>query len=419
MKKIDLYFFIYNNKSDRCMEFLENLDYPKDLLNVTIFSDRVINHPYAHHVTNEKQAYNYIHMNSQGDYIWTIYADYVINMKSILKDCLQENRPIIAGLMIKPKSIFSNFWGALSPTGWYARSEDYLDIFEMKKKGSFRVPYICGNMLFKSEVFKRNTNLTKEHDDWDIDMNICYNLRMNGEALFLLNNEVYGFIEKTDVTSGFNILAPWTEETYLHKDFCDFLKQYKADRENIKTDIFKQIGPDIWQIPFFVPEFCDYLVELAEKKNEWSGGTYSKPNEIDKRIGTVENYPTQDIHLTQLNLGRWWLNVVVKQYFKAMLYHLYKYHTKGYNISFIVKYSEKGQTRLSPHHDASAYTTNIALNTWNVDYTGGGCNFVHKNVQCIGNPKGFLTMHPGRITHYHEALPIDSGKRYILVSFND
>jgi len=211
----------------------------------------------------------------------------------------------------------------------------------MKKRGTFKVPYICGNILFKAEVFKKHTKLTAEQEDWDIDMNICHNLRKEGEELFITNRAVYGFIENTDILKGINILAPWTEETYLHKDFLDFMKQYNADKTKVSTNIFNQIGPDIWQIPFFTPGFCDYLIELAEKKNQWSGGTYTKPNEVDKRIGKVENYPTQDIHLTQLGLHRWWLDVVVKQYFKAMLHHLYKYHTKVHNISIHVKYSEK------------------------------------------------------------------------------
>lgn len=419
MNTIDVYFFIFNNKSDECLSFMDKVDYPKEKLNITVFSDRELRHSYTHHMTSENEAYNYIRLNSNAEYIWILYADYILNNGAILKDCIQENKDIVSGLMIKPKSVFANFWGAVSSSGWYARSEDYLDIFNMVKRGCFKVPFITGNILFKSEVFKRNSRLTEEHDDWDVDMNICHNLRKNGEELHLLNKAVYGFIEETNISEKDDALGSWTEEKYLHKDFRDFLEQFNKDRDSVKTDIFKNIGPDIWQIPFFTPEFCDYLVEVAEEKNEWSGGTYTKPDEIDARINAVEHFPTQDVHLTQLDLHRWWLEVVVKQYFKAVLSHLYKYHTKGYNISFIVKYSEKGQKQLDAHHDASVYTTNIALNTYGVDYTGGGCNFVHKNVKCIGNPKGYLVLHPGRITHFHEAMPITSGKRYILVSFND
>ena len=98
---------------------------------------------------------------------------------------------------------------------------------------------------------------------------------------------------------------------------------------------------------------------------------------------------------------------------------LYHYKTKDYNIAFIVKYdAEKGQTNLQPHHDASVYTTNIALSNGS-DYDGGGVKFHSKNITFYNKNKGYICIHPGKITHYHEALSITRGKRYILVSFNN
>ena len=74
------------------------------------------------------------------------------------------------------------------------------------------------------------------------------------------------------------------------------------------------------------------------------------------------------------------------------------------------------QQKLNPHHDSSAYSINIALNTQDVDFTGGGTRFIKQetNVNC---KKGWAIIHPGRLTHYHEGLPITSGKRFIFVSF--
>ena len=37
-------------------------------------------------------------------------------------------------------------------------------------------------------------------------------------------------------------------------------------------------------------------------------------------------------------------------------------------LSFVVKYSMKGQKKLEPHHDWSTYTTNTALNRIHQDY---------------------------------------------------
>ena len=47
---------------------------------------------------------------------------------------------------------------------------------------------------------------------------------------------------------------------------------------------------------------------------------------------------------------------------------------EGYNfhgnalLSFVVKYHEKGQRKLVPHHDHSTFTTNTALNLQGIDY---------------------------------------------------
>ena len=73
-----------------------------------------------------------------------------------------------------------------------------------------------------------------------------------------------------------------------------------------------------------------------------------------------------------------------------------------------------GQQNLSPHHDSSTYTVNIALND---EYEGGGCRFIRQDVKLLNQKISYSSIHPGRLTHYHEGLPITSGKRYILVSF--
>ncbi|KAL4677111.1 hypothetical protein H8958_014503 [Nasalis larvatus] len=72
-----------------------------------------------------------------------------------------------------------------------------------------------------------------------------------------------------------------------------------------------------------------------------------------------------------------------------------------------------------PHHDASTFTINIALNRVGVDYEGGGCRFLRYNCSIRAPRKGWTLMHPGRLTHYHEGLPTTRGTRYIAVSFVD
>lgn len=47
--------------------------------------------------------------------------------------------------------LFSNFWGALDSNGYYARSEDYIELIDGKRVGVWNVPYVSGAMLINSE----------------------------------------------------------------------------------------------------------------------------------------------------------------------------------------------------------------------------------------------------------------------------
>ena len=99
-----------------------------------------------------------------------------------------------------------------------------------------------------------------------------------------------------------------------------------------------------------------------------------------------------------------------------VLYNNYK--TKDINLAFVVKYSVENQQSLEPHHDASVYTVNIALNRGNgIDYDGGGCRFIRQNYILRNQDPGMCCVHPGRLTAYHEGLSVTAGTRYILVSF--
>ena len=95
----------------------------------------------------------------------------------------------------------------------------------------------------------------------------------------------------------------------------------------------------------------------------------------DKRLGNTENHPTQDVHLNQIGLEDMW-KFAINKYISPLIWKIYKYAYKKINISFIVKYSMDGQKELRPHHDSSAFTTNICLND---DFEGGGCHFIRQD----------------------------------------
>ena len=86
-------------------------------------------------------------------------------------------------------------------------------------------------------------------------------------------------------------------------------------------------------------------------------------------------------------------------------------------MNFIVRYKPDEQPSLRPHHDSSTFTINMALNQVGTDFEGGGCRFLRYNCSVTDLTPGWMLMHPGRLTHYHEGLPTTKGTRYIMISF--
>ncbi|KAM8709351.1 hypothetical protein ACLKA7_016201 [Drosophila subpalustris] len=62
------------------------------------------------------------------DYIFFVDGDAHIDDSEVLRELLIMNKQFVAPLFSKYHELWSNFWGALSDGGYYARSHDYVDI---------------------------------------------------------------------------------------------------------------------------------------------------------------------------------------------------------------------------------------------------------------------------------------------------
>lgn len=194
---------------------------------------------------------------------------------------------------------------------------------------------------------------------------------------------------------------------YLSPKFIDYIEK---DSKMKFTEPPKCRDMFDWQC--FTDVFCSDLIDECEKHDGWSTGSNK-----DERIGGgYENVPTRDIHLKQIGLGETW-EIFVNEYVAKVVGENYsKLATQGYYIAFVARYTMDTQRELNAHHDASVTSTVTCLNT---EFEGGGTHFVRQNY--THNPKkcGVTTVHPGRCTHFHSGKAITSGKRYILVSFNN
>ncbi|KAM6414638.1 procollagen-lysine,2-oxoglutarate 5-dioxygenase 2 isoform 2-T2 [Rhynochetos jubatus] len=372
------------------------------------------------------------------EYYFSVDADVVLTNPKTLRILIEQNRKIIAPLVTRHGKLWSNFWGALSPDGYYARSEDYVDIVQGNRVGVWNIPYMANIYLIKGQTL-RSEMKEKNYfmrDKLDPDMALCRNAREmtlqrekdspssetfhmlrppKGVFMYITNRHEFGRLISTanyntshynnDLWQIFENPVDW-KETYINPNYS-----------KIFTDnIVEQPCPDVFWFPIFSDAACDELVEEMEHFGQWSGGKHQ-----DSRIsGGYENVPTDDIHMKQIGLDNEWLHFIREFIAPVTLKVFAGYYTKGYALlNFVVKYSPDRQRSLRPHHDSSTFTINIALNKVGEDFQGGGCKFLRYNCSIESPRKGWSFMHPGRLTHLHEGLPILNGTRYIAVSFID
>lgn len=93
---------------------------------------------------------------------------------SSLRALMEMNHGVVAPVLVRYNSMWSNFWGAINEFGYYARSHDYMDIIQNKIQGRFNVPYLTHAYLVKAAVLP---NLNYDHESLEPDMAVCLHLR--------------------------------------------------------------------------------------------------------------------------------------------------------------------------------------------------------------------------------------------------
>ncbi|XP_040283981.1 procollagen-lysine,2-oxoglutarate 5-dioxygenase 2 isoform X2 [Bufo bufo] len=355
--------------------------------------------------------------DKQCDYYFSLDADVALTNPKTLKLLIEQNRKIIAPLVTRHGKLWSNFWGALSPDGYYARSEDYIDIVQGNRVGVWNIPYMANVYLIKgqtlrSELKEKNNFIL---DRLDPDMALCRSAREMGVFMYITNRHEFGRLLSL---ANYNISHFNNDLWQIFENPVDWkLKYIHANYSRIFTEDFvEQPCPDVFWFPVLSEQACDEIVQEMEHYGQWSGSRNS-----DKRIaGGYENVPTDDIHMSQIGMDTEWLHFI-REYIAPITLKVFAgYYTKGHALlNFVVKYTPNRQSYLRPHHDASTFTINIALNKKDTDFQGGGCRFTRYNCSIDSPRKGWSFMHPGRLTHLHEGLPVTNGTRYIAVSFID
>lgn len=351
------------------------------------------------------------------DYYLHIDGESQIEKPDLLHFLIQRNRSMIAPMMGRPGKMWTNFWGAVNSEGYYKRSLDYGDLVSKQRLGIWNVPYITNLFLLKATHLPHLIDF-EVPEGLDNDVALCHTLRNKYIHMYVDNTDYFGHLVSNDnfetnhlnndLYTIFTNAYTW-DKKYIHPD-------YYVDLFNTSFTNFSQPCPDVYKFHTVTEKFCEDLVSEMEANGGWSGG-----KNVDARLqGGYENVPTVDIHTNQINWEKHWL-----QFLKLYIAPLSSKAFEGYYsesravMNFVVRYRPEEQDRLRAHSDSSTFTINIALNNHSADYEGGGVRLIRYNCDIKYLPKGSMLMHPGRLTHQHEGLPVTAGTRYIMVSFID
>uniref|UniRef100_A0A915PPI7 Fe2OG dioxygenase domain-containing protein n=1 Tax=Setaria digitata TaxID=48799 RepID=A0A915PPI7_9BILA len=353
------------------------------------------------------------------DYLIMIDGDVHLNRSEslllLVHAVKEKNIGIFAPLVGQLHNLFTNFWGAISSNGYYARSENYLNIIDRKEVGIWNVPFINSILVIANEKLTALSNAYNYDEKIDPDMSFCSFARNEGHFLYLDNSYHYGFLvisEDIELSKAhpemyeiFNNRQLW-EKRYIHPNYFAAL--------NGSVPIL-EICQDVYDFPLMSEAFCSELIEECEHYGKWSDGRHK-----DERLaGGYENVPTRDIHMKQIDFERHWLYMLdeyVRPIQEKLFIGYYKRPVESV-MMFVVRYKPEEQASLRPHHDASTYSIDIALNKRGVDYQGGGVHFLRYNCTFDADVVGHSMIFPGRLTHLHEGLETTQGTRYIAVSF--
>ncbi|XP_064296419.1 multifunctional procollagen lysine hydroxylase and glycosyltransferase LH3-like isoform X2 [Phalacrocorax carbo] len=317
-------------------------------------------------------------------------ADVALTHPGALRALLRQNRRVLAPLLSRPGQLWSNFWGALSPEGFYARAQDYVDIVQGKRRGVWNVPYLSHAYLVGGAALRGplGEGPVFTRPDTDPDMAFCRHARERGLFLHVTNREEFGHLL---VGGGYNSsrrhpdllqlpLNPrdW-EQKYLHENYSRIFEE----------NLYEEPCPDVYQFPLFSEQLCREVLEEAELYG-WSGA--------GPEAGV------ESVALGPLGLEGAWLGAL-RRFLPPIARKLFPgYHPKGRAVlSSVMRY------RPRPAHPAppgpALPTATIALSLALSPAQGGGWRFPRYECGVPAPPPGWALLHPGRLTHHPEALP--------------
>lgn len=237
-------------------------------------------------------------------YYFTIDSTVHLDNSKTLQLLIEQNRPILAPILVRPGTAWSNVWGSVSVNGFYERSFDYLDYVNGDRKNVWNLPFISEAILINGDLLNR---ISINYEDVLLDPTMKFSKEMRDKYIFMYgtNMHYFGHLINADTYDPtkirpelfeiINNLKDWKEK-YIHPEYESYLTGEKKLLEPC---------PDVYWFPVMNDLFTDDIITMMEDYGKWSGGN---DNTKDERLsGGYENVPTVDIHTTQVGFDKEWL----------------------------------------------------------------------------------------------------------------
>ena len=161
---------------DEFFEKLANLDYPRDKIDLFIYVGDAYHtsHVESFLATDAAKKFHSLRVldaekddlteagararglelcaETKCDYYFNVDSTVHLDNAEALKLLIEQNRKVIAPMLLRPGKAWSNFWGALGSDGFYARSSDYMEIVQYKRLGVWNVPFISSCYLIHGSL---------------------------------------------------------------------------------------------------------------------------------------------------------------------------------------------------------------------------------------------------------------------------
>nr|XP_033773160.1 procollagen galactosyltransferase 2 [Geotrypetes seraphini] len=150
------------------------------------------------HVMKLRQAALRTAREKWADYVLFVDADNFLTNHQMLNLMIAENKTLVAP-MLESQGLYSNFWGGITPLGYYKRTSDYVLIREWKTTGCFPVPMVHSTFLIdlRKEASAKLAFYPPHPDySWTFDDIIvfAFSSRQAGIQMYICNKENYGYL---------------------------------------------------------------------------------------------------------------------------------------------------------------------------------------------------------------------------------